>query len=133
VGRLVPARSDPLAHHPPAALTGHRPSHIRGTPDRLPVPLSTCPARQRRVYGSHEAVSLTGQQKQVDDLSHRCPVKHTSEAMTPPAAATARENAGGDQLATITELSDADRAMLQSFLGALVNRARLKRFTAEIS
>lgn len=43
------------------------------------------------------------------------------------------EDALGEQLATITELSDADRAMLLSFLDALVTRTRLKRLTAEIS
>jgi hypothetical protein len=37
------------------------------------------------------------------------------------------EDALGDQLATITELSDADRAMLLSFLDALITRTRLKR------
>jgi transcriptional regulator with XRE-family HTH domain len=40
------------------------------------------------------------------------------------------EDALGDQLATIAELSDDDRAMLLSFLDALVTRTRLKRLTA---
>lgn len=43
------------------------------------------------------------------------------------------EDALGDQLATIAELSDDDRAMLLSFLDALVTRTRLKRLTADIS
>lgn len=43
------------------------------------------------------------------------------------------EDALGDQLATITELSADDRAMLLSFLDALVTRTRLKRLTADIS
>ena len=43
------------------------------------------------------------------------------------------EDALGDQLATITELSDTDRAMLLSFLDALVTRTRLKHLTAQIS
>jgi transcriptional regulator with XRE-family HTH domain len=40
------------------------------------------------------------------------------------------EDALGDQLATVAELSDDDRAMLLSFLDALVTRTRLKRLTA---
>jgi transcriptional regulator with XRE-family HTH domain len=43
------------------------------------------------------------------------------------------EDALGDQLATVAELSDDDRAMLPSFLDALVTRTRLKRLTADIS
>jgi len=43
------------------------------------------------------------------------------------------EDALCDQLATITELSDTDRAMLLSFLDALVTRTRLKHLTADIS
>lgn len=40
------------------------------------------------------------------------------------------EDALGDQLATVAKLSGDDRAMLLSFLDALVTRTRLKRLTA---
>jgi hypothetical protein len=43
------------------------------------------------------------------------------------------EDAVGDQPATVTELSGDDRAMLLSFLDALVTRIRFKRLTADIS
>jgi transcriptional regulator with XRE-family HTH domain len=36
----------------------------------------------------------------------------------------------GDQLATVTELSEADRAMLLSFLDALVTKTRLRNLTS---